>query len=629
VRARFTLVDNQMGNLQIDETIIEPSGVASWTYPRTNGVFATRGYSGRSTINIAFSGGGYDGVTAQVEVLVGSAARIPDETLRAGLGRALGKNPGQPILSTELAEVTRLDIRNQPITDLTGLEYATSLTELRLPRNSLGSVDLSPLSGLTSLTELDLNGNNIGDLTRLSGLTNLETLHLVDNNVSNLAPLSGLTSLRRLFLRQNPVADIVPLVANTGLGRGDTVDLRGNANTLNAAAYDTQIPALRDRNVTVQIDADPRPTISTSRTTLSIDTSQPHTRFRGYTIVLDQPPPSGRSVWVRFRSDNPAVSFMAGGLYFRSNNWNIPRTLMVRASIQSAGSATITHTYNGLAVAGHVNVNFGPAASIPNDNLRAGLTAALGKPSGDVILRSELAGLTSLSLNNRGITDLTGLEHATGLTELFIARNGLSNISALSGLTSLTELDLNGNNIRDLTRLSGLTNLETLHLVDNNISNLAPLSSLRSLRRLFLRQNWIADIAPLVANTGLGAGNTVDLRGNADLNAAAYDTQIPALRNRNVTVQADPRPPSSSEMVRVADRNLRAGLTAALGKPSRDVILRSELAGLTSLNLNNRRITDLTGLEHATGLTGLFIAGNGFSDISALSGLTSLTELDL
>jgi len=112
----------------------------------------------------------------------------------------------------------------------------------------------------------------------------------------------------------------------------------------------------------------------------------------------------------------------------------------------STESAIITHSYNsywhrydGVTLASRLRVNWGPAVSIPDDNLRAGLNAALGKPSGDVILRPELAGLTSLNLNNRRITDLTGLEHATGLTELFIARNGFSDISALSGLTSLTE----------------------------------------------------------------------------------------------------------------------------------------------------------------------------------------------
>jgi Leucine-rich repeat (LRR) protein len=40
---------------------------------------------------------------------------------------------------------------------------------------------------------------------------------------------------------------------------------------------------------------------------------------------------------------------------------------------------------------------------------------------------------------DRGILDLTGLEHATNLTELSLQSNQISDVSALASLTNLTE----------------------------------------------------------------------------------------------------------------------------------------------------------------------------------------------
>jgi len=155
-----------------------------------------------------------------------------------------------------------------------------------------------------------------------------------------------------------------------------------------------------------------------------------------------------------------------------------------------------------------------PMVSIPDTNLRAAMESALNKDSGEVILRSELAGLTTLRANNSGISNLTGLEHATSLTQLFLGRNSISDISAISALSGLTNLNLSLNSISDLTPLSDLTALE----------------------RLQLRGTDILDIGSLVANIGLSSGDIIDLRGNT-LNAAAYDIHIPALQARGVTVQ--------------------------------------------------------------------------------------------
>ena len=264
---------------------------------------------------------------------------IPDANLRAVIADSLGKASGAPITRAEMATLTQLDARRANISDLTGLEYATSLEVLDLGINSLSDVsalagltslrglglganslsDVSALAGLTSLEVLDLSGNSLSnvsalagltslrglglganslsDVSALAGLTSLEVLDLSGNSLSNVSvlsnltnliglslsrnslsdvsalsnltnlrslflsntglsdvsALSGLTNLTTLWLPGNRISDIAPLVTNTGLGRGDEVDVRNNP--LSGASRNTHIPALQSRGVAVYFGA--------------------------------------------------------------------------------------------------------------------------------------------------------------------------------------------------------------------------------------------------------------------------------------------------------------------------------------------------------------------------------------
>ena len=67
-------------------------------------------------------------------------------------------------------------VTNVEITDISGIEKFTNLTDLDLSSNSIS--DISALSGLTNLTKLYLGWNSISDIRALSGLTNLTSLYL-------------------------------------------------------------------------------------------------------------------------------------------------------------------------------------------------------------------------------------------------------------------------------------------------------------------------------------------------------------------------------------------------------------------------------------------------------------------
>ena len=57
--------------------------------------------------------------------------------------------------------------------------------------------------------------------------------------------------------------------------------------------------------------------------------------------------------------------------------------------------------------------------TIPDANLRAVITDSLGKARNASITRAEMATLTRIDAYNKGIRNLTGLEHATNLQWLW------------------------------------------------------------------------------------------------------------------------------------------------------------------------------------------------------------------
>ena len=155
----------------------------------------------------------------------------------------------------------------------------------------------------------------------------------------------------------------------------------------------------------------------------------------------------------------------------------------------------------------------------------------------DISALGGLTRLTSLGLEFNSISDISVLSGLIQLTSLGLSNNFISDISVLSGLIQLTSLELSNNFISDISVLSGLIQLTRLSLYGTSISDISALGGLTELTTLYLDDNNISDISPLVANTGLGSGDTVNLRGNR-LSALSFDTHIPTLRSRGVIVEA-------------------------------------------------------------------------------------------
>ncbi len=86
---------------------------------------------------------------------------------------------------------------------------------------------------------------------------------------------------------------------------------------------------------------------------------------------------------------------------------------------------------------------------------------------------------------------------------------------------------------------------------------------------------------------------------------------------------------SSRQRVDVTDAALRAAINEALGRGSMDELNRGELSQLTALDISNRGVTSLNGLQFASNLTTLNASNNTISDTTPIANLTGLTNKDL
>ena len=233
---------------------------------------------------------------------------------------------------------------------------------------------------------------------------------------------------------------------------------------------------------------------------------------------------------------------------------------------------------------------------IPDANLAAAIRDELDLAEHTAITVENMQSLSSLETGWNGVTDLTGLEHATNLITLELYSNSISDLTPLTGLTNLRTLYLDSNSISDLTPLTGLTNLRTLELDSNSISNLTPLTGLTNLRSLGLHKNQMTDITSVAGLTNLKRlylGN----------NSISDFTPLTELTNL-ITLELD----SNS----ISDLTPLTGLT-----------------NLSRLYLGNNSISDLTPLTGLTNLITLALKNNSISDLTPLTGLTNLIYLSL
>ncbi|KAA1244898.1 T9SS type A sorting domain-containing protein [Aquimarina sp. RZ0] len=180
---------------------------------------------------------------------------------------------GDGIINTEEAEeVTRLDLKNSNITDLTEIKYFINLTYLEISNNQLENLDITKNTKLgtlycnsNKLSTLDLSQNLYlstlflfkNKLTSLdiSNNTNLYHLQVANNNLSSLDLLNSI-NLRFLDIQSNPLTTIDVSknreLTNLTIGNNELVSLDVTQN-INLTALTIERNALTSLDISQNI----------------------------------------------------------------------------------------------------------------------------------------------------------------------------------------------------------------------------------------------------------------------------------------------------------------------------------------------------------------------------------------
>ena len=299
---------------------------------------------------------------------------------------------------------------------------------------------------------------------------------------------------------------------------------------------------------------------------------------------------------------------------------------------------------------------------IPDPNLRAAIAEELRISINAPITVVEIKKLRRFDAYDRGIRDLTGLQHATNLSRLVIENDQVSDISPIAGLTNLRELSFENNPVSDISPVQGLINLTWLEFDRTQVSDISPVRGLRNLDSLEFHSTAVSDLSPvrdLTSLTRLAFHNTLvsdlsSVRGLINLETLEFGdssvsdlTPIQGLTKLKHLHFSGANVFDASSIARlinlehisfstnfITDLSPFAGLTklktiGTWGNRFSDLSPLARLTNLERLDICGAELVDLSPLAGLTGLKELYLAGNGISDVSPLARLTGLNRLSL
>ena len=519
---------------------------------------------------------------------------IPDRNFRAVIEDSLGKSAGAPIIAAEMAKLTSLTAQHKNISDLTGLECATNLTRLYL------------------------RGNAISDISHLMGLTELSYLELSDNAIS----------------------DLVSLIKNTGLGRGDLIDVRGNP--LSYPSLNTYNPMLTSRGVGIFYDKrtpatlakvsgdnphqeGPMGTALANPFVVEVkDGATPPALFEGVPVIFAVTTGSGSLNVTTATTDanGRAQTMLTLGPTAGINTVTASVTEITQGVIFSANcippGVRVTPPALDLTEGGAVGSYTVVLTTQPTGQVMVGV--ASGDGSAVTVAPSSLTFTpdnwqTAQPVTVTAIEDADTADETVALTHAVDADSSANEYDDVSiagmsvtvtdndAVVNIPDASLRGKVEAALDKSGGeaitraeMATLDTLIAQPRRISDLTGLEYATNLTYLYLGGNDISDISHLSSLTRL---TVLWLQSNdiSDISGLSGSTSLTELY--------------------LGDNDIS------------DISHLSSLTRLTHLELYNNDVSDISGLSGSTSLTELHLGGNDISDISGLSGSTNLTWLHL
>jgi internalin A len=147
----------------------------------------------------------------------------------------------------------------------------------------------------------------------------------------------------------------------------------------------------------------------------------------------------------------------------------------------------------------------------PDAGLASAVRSAALLEDGQPITAEAVANVTSLTMSDTPVSDLTGIQCMTALSWVTMGRAGLTDMTPFAALPRLTDLDLHCNSITDISPVASLINLVDFNIgkdssceaLPGQVTDISPLEDLVGLANLDLSGHDITSIGSLAPLTHL------------------------------------------------------------------------------------------------------------------------------
>ena len=312
----------------------------------------------------------------------------------------------------------------------------------------------------------------------------------------------------------------------------------------------------------------------------------------------------------------------------------------------------ILKQYPGIELRVEVAIN---STIFPDTNFLTWVSNNCDTDNNGRLSKSELESVTSMDVSNKNISNLKGIEHFWWLTSLNCSGNNLTSLD-LAWQASLTTLNCSGNKLQSLD-ISQCKALEYLYCNNNQLTSLS-LSNNTALKNLQCQNNLLSSLS-VTNNTALVRimcyGNKIQ-----GTNMTSFINSLPKKSDGRLNVYAN----NSSEgnrisvaQVKVAkedkgwqvltsgenpypgydalavndtnfpDATFKSWVSSNCDIDKDGFLSDEEIAAVTSIDVCNKNISNLKGIEYFTALTYLDCSLNQLTslDVSKNTALTYLS----
>ncbi|CAL6070675.1 Conserved_hypothetical protein [Hexamita inflata] len=475
-----------------------------------------------------------------------------------------------------------LVINNCNIKSTKGLAPAKLLTSLDLSNNLLN--DLTELDVLTSLQKLDISFNALQNIDNVGKLTNLVSLNVKRNNLKILKPIETLKLLEELDITENSLQDL---------------------------QYVKQLPKLKWEAIVKENR------IGEVEVKKQTEEAKAKVGEKGDDIEMNEE----QKISLQIVYDAKQIDRLKGQV--------------ANGSLEISSDANIT----SFGFVDHWKLTSLKIVDCPNLSLERAPKL-----------------LTSLTINKCGLQSTKGIENAKLLTHLSLSKNSLTDLEDLDKLTALEALDLSFNQLYQIDQVSALIKLKSLNLRRNNLIVVKPVETFTQLKSLQVDENLIQDLeyvkklntfdwemisqqkAPKESDyqnylEKVGPEDSVQEMIDKMVNKTVISQQIVhdalmirkykgQMKDKSLVIQNDPALLS----IEFSDE---LDLQSLVVSGSQNLNLERVPKNLRHLVINNCNIKSTKGLAPAKLLTSLDLSNNLLNDLTELDVLTSLQKLDI